>query len=252
MKEREMDTKVIAKVGFYSAILTVLLTLFTFVIAFLTPPLSGPFCTGGCFTYPYSDVASRFPRDYFWMYPAMILNIVYYVLMVAIHYMSPIEKKIFSHIGLSFAFLSMATFVIDYFLQVSVIQPSLVLGETDGIALLSQFNAHGVFIALEEIAFIMMSMSMLFMTPVFVGKTKSEKAIRFIFSGSFVLNVVTFALFTVSYGIFREYRFEVASFSINWLALVTSGIFLSVVFRKAMTEVPRNQKAKLSTQNVGV
>jgi hypothetical protein len=247
-----METKTIAKVGFYSAILAALLTVFSFAIAFMTPPLAGPFCTGGCFTYPYSDIASRFPRDYYWMYPAMVLNVVYYVLMVAIHYFAPVEKKIFSQIGMSFAFLAMATFVIDYFLQVSVIQPSLVLGETDGIALLSQFNAHGVFIVLEEIAFIMMSLSMLFMTPVFVGKTRSEKAIRWIFTGNFVLTAVSFALFTVFYGIFREYRFEVAAFAINWLALIVSGILLSVIFRKAMTEVPGTHKTKLSTQSAGV
>ena len=247
-----METKTIAKVGFYCAILTALLTILSFVIAYMTPPLSGPFCAGGCFTYPYSDIASRFPRDYYWMYPAMVLNIVYYILMVAIHYIAPVEKKIFSQIGLSFALLSMATFVIDYFLQLSVIQPSLVLGETDGIALLSQFNAHGVFIVLEEIAFIMMSMSMLFMVPVFVGKSKTEKAIRWIFTGNFVLNVITFAMIALSFGILREYRFEVAAFSINWLALVTSGILLSIIFRKAMTEVPGTQKTKLSTQSAGV
>ena len=247
-----MDTKTIANVGFYSAILTVLLTILSFVIAFLTPPLSGPFCTGGCFTYPYSDIASRFPRDYYWMYPAMLLNVVYYILMVTIHYFAPVEKKIFSHIGMSFAFLSMATFVIDYFLQVSVIQPSLVLGETDGIALLSQFNAHGVFIVLEEIAFIMMSMSMLFMALVFAGQTKTERAVRWIFAGDFLLTIVSFALFAIFYGIFREYRFEVAAFSINWLALVASGILLSVIFRKAMIETPWKQKAKLSAQSAGI
>jgi hypothetical protein len=182
----------------------------------------------------------------------MVLNIVYYILMVAIHYFAPVEKKILSHVGMSFAFLSMALFDIDYFLQVSVIQPSLVLGETDGIALLSQFNAHGVFIALEEIAFIMMSLSMLCMVPVFVGQTKAERAIRWIFTGDFVLTAVSFALFIFFYGNFREYRFEVAAFSINWLALVASGILLSVVFRKAMTEVPSTQKTKLSTQGAGV
>jgi hypothetical protein len=247
-----METRTIAKVGFYSAILTALLTICSFVIAYLTPPLSGPFCAGGCFTYPYSDIASRFPRDYYWMYSAMVLNVVYYVLMVAIHYFAPVEKKIFSHIGMSFAFLSMAAFVIDYFLQVSVIQPSLVLGETDGIALLSQFNAHGVFIVLEELAFIMMSLSMLCMTPVFAGQTKTERAVRSIFAGDFILTIISFVLFTIFYGIFREYRFEVAAFSINWLALVASGILLSVVFRKAMTEVTRKQKAKLSTQSADV
>src|SRR5687767_6844176 len=244
-----METKTFAKVGFYSAILTALLTLFSFVIAYLTPPLSGPFCAGGCFSYPYSDIASRFPRDYYWMYPAMVLNVVYYVLMVAIHYSAPVEKKIFSQIGMSFAFLSMATFVIDYFLQVSVIQPSLVLGETDGIALLSQFNAHGVFIVLEEIAFIMMSLSMLFMTPVFVGHTKSEKAIRWIFTGGFILTAISFVLFTVFYGIFREYLFEVAAFAINWLALISSGILLSIMFRRAMVDSLLTRKTPLAPQN---
>jgi hypothetical protein len=187
-----MESKNIAKVGFYAALLTALLTVGTFVIAFLTPPRSGPFCVGGCFTYPYSDIASRFPRDYFWMYPAMLLNLVYYILMVAIHYFAPDDKKIFSHIGVSLALLSMATFNIDYFIQVSVIQPSLILGETDGIALLSHFNAHGIFIVLEEIAFIMMSMSMLFMAPVFAGQTKAEKAVRWIFAGNFLLTAVSF------------------------------------------------------------
>jgi hypothetical protein len=247
-----MEAINVAKFGFYAALLTALLTVFSFAIAFATPPLSGPFCTSGCFTYPYSDIASRFPRDYYWMYSAMVLNVIYYVLMVAIHYFAPVEKKIFSHIGMSFAFLSMALFVVDYFLQVSVIQPSLVLEETEGIALLSQFNAHGVFIVLEEIAFIMMSLSMLFMAPVFAGQTKAERAVRWIFTADFVLTAVSFTLFIVFYGIFREYRFEVAAFSINWLALVMSGILLSVIFRKAMTEVPRKQKTKLSTQSTGV
>jgi hypothetical protein len=124
-----METKHIARVGFYSALMTVLLTLATFTIAYLTPPLGGHYCAGNCFSYPYSDIASRFPRDYIWMYPAMLLSLVYYILMVSIHYFAPVDKRIFSDIGLSFALISMATFFVDYFLQVSVIQPSLVLGE---------------------------------------------------------------------------------------------------------------------------
>jgi len=186
------------------------------------------------------------------MYFAIILSLVYYVLMVSIHYFAPNDKKIFSHIGLSFALISTATFVIDYFLQVSVIQPSLILGETAGIALLSQFNAHGVFIVLEEIGFIMMSLSLLFMSPVFVGQTKSEKAIRWIFISCFALNTIAFTLYSLFYGINREYRFEVATISINWLTLIASGIFLSIVFRRSLAEVSTKQKAKLSAQSANV
>jgi len=246
-----METQNIAKVGFYAAILTTLLALITFGIAVMTPPLSGPYCTAGCFSYPFSDIASRFPRDYYWMYSAIVLSLAYYVLMVAIHYFAPSDKKIFSHIGLSFALISTATFVTDYFLQVSVIQPSLLQGETDGIALLSQFNAHGVFIVLEEIGFFMMSLSFLFMAPVFAGKTKTDKAIRWLFIASFALNALSLTLYSIFYGIQREYRFEVATISINWLTLIVSGILLSVVFRRALTDFQR-QKAKLSTQSASV
>jgi hypothetical protein len=244
-----METKSTFKVGFYAAILTTLLTLLTFGIAFATPPLSGPYCAGGCFSYPFSEAASRFPRDYIWMYPAILLSLVYYVLMVSIHYLASSDKKIFSHIGLSFALISMATLVIDYFLQVSVIQPSLLAGETDGIALLSQFNAHGIFIVLEEIGFLMMSLSMLFMAPVFAGNTKVEKAIRWLFVSCFALTVVSLILFSVFYGIYREYRFEIAAISFNWLTLIVSGILLSVVFRRALAEAPPEHKTFLSPQS---
>jgi hypothetical protein len=55
----------------------------------------------------------------------------------------------------------MATFVLitDYFIQVSVIQPSLLAGETDGISILSQFNPHGIIKVLEEIGLMFMILS---------------------------------------------------------------------------------------------
>jgi hypothetical protein len=113
-------------VGFITAILTTVITVVTFGIAILTPPLSGPFCLEGCFGYPYVDIASRFPRDYLWMYPAILLILIYVVLI-----------------------------------------------------------------------------------------------------GSLIL-------ITAIYGVLREYRFEVAVISIDWLTLIISGILLSVVFRREM------------------
>lgn len=243
-----METQTTSKVGFYAAILTTLLTVVTFIIAFNTPPLSGPGCTAGCFTYPYSDIASRFPRDYYWMYPAILLFLVYYILMVSIHYFAPAEKKVFSQVGMSFALISTATLVTNYYLQISVIQPGVVLGETDGIAMLSQFNPHGVFIVLEEIGFFMMSLSMLFMGPAIVGATKVEKAIRWLFVACFVLNIISFTLFSVFYGLQREYRFEITTISINWFTLIAAGILLSILFKRALAASVDEQKASPSPQ----
>jgi hypothetical protein len=224
----------IPKVGYWSALLTTVLTVITFGIAIATPPLSGPYCTSGCYVYPFSDIAVRFPRDYYWMYPAILFALVFYVLMVSIHYSAPKDKKILSHIGQSFALISIATLVINYFLQLSIIQPSVLSGEVDGLALLSQFNAHGIFIALEEIGFLMMSLSMVFMAPIFSRKTKIETAIRWIFIACFVLTVLVLVLYSVFYGINREYRFEVAAISINWLTLIVSGVLLSIFFKREL------------------
>jgi uncharacterized protein with PQ loop repeat len=124
----------------------------------------------------------------------------------------------------------------------------MLLGETDGIALISQFNPHGVFIALEEVGFFMMSLSMLCMAPVFAGPTKTEKAVRWLFIACFALNTLSFLLYAIFYGVLREYRFEVTTISINWLTLIVAGILLSVVFRRALQGRP-SPKAGLSTQS---
>ncbi|OPX90166.1 MAG: hypothetical protein A4E53_01052 [Pelotomaculum sp. PtaB.Bin104] len=132
MKSRNSSHKVVNAVkrntnllGFYAAISTTVFTMVTFGIAILTPPLSGPFCTGSCFEYPFSNIVSRFPRDYLWMYPAILLTLIYIVLIVCIHHYAAREKKLFSQIGLSFALISATILVTDYFIQISVIQPSL-------------------------------------------------------------------------------------------------------------------------------
>jgi hypothetical protein len=225
--------------GFYAAILTSVVTLITFGIAFFTPPLSGPFCGVSCITYPFTDILSRFPRDYLWMYPAMFLSLVFLVLLACIHYFGSIETKVFSHLGLLFGLISSCILLLDYFVQVSVIQPSLVNGETEGITILSQYNPHGVFIVLEDIGYFMMSLALLCVSPVFSSKNRLEIATRWLFIIGFVLTIGSFVVVSIQYGIHREYRFEVIVISINWLVLIISGILLSLVFKRALK---RSQK----------
>lgn len=222
------------RLGFYAAILTTVFTLVTFVIAFNTPPLSGPYSVGPGFQYPYLDIGSRFPRDYFWMFPALVLTLIYVVLMVCIYRYTSREGQVFSQIGLAFALMSAGIFVTDYFLQLSVIQPGLVNGEADGISIMTQFNPHGIFIALEELGYLLMSIAFLFVAPAFSGKNKVEKALKWIFRLNFILTITVFILYSAFYGIHREYRFEVAAISINWLTLIIAGVLLSVVFKRVM------------------
>jgi hypothetical protein len=116
-----------------------------------------------------------------------------------------------------------------------VIQPSLLNGETDGIPILSQYNPHGVFIALEEVGYLMMSLSFFCVAPIFSSSSRLERAVRWTFVIGFLLTVISFVLISILYGIYREYRFEVAVITIDYLALIIAGILLSFVFKRAKT-----------------
>lgn len=218
--------------GYYVSVFTALLTVVTFGIAVCTPPLSGPFCKGDCFQYPYTDIIGRFPRDYYWMYPAILLSFSYLVMMITVHRSIPPERNLFSTVASGFAIISSLILSADYFIQVSFIQPSLLAGETDGVAMMSQFNPHGIFIILEELGFVTMGLSFLFLVPVFGGPTRLEKSLRLTFIISFCLTVAAFAAISAIHGIMREYRFEVAVISITWIELIIVSILFSRYFRR--------------------
>lgn len=220
------------KLGFIGALLTAAFGTATFALALATPPISGPLATNPI-QYPFTEIISRFPRDYIWMYSAMLLMLALIVAAVCIYHDAPEGKKIFAHTGLIFAVVSGIILFSDYFIQVSVIQPSLLNGETDGMALLTQYNPHGLFVVLEEIGYIAMSLSFLFFAPVFSRETKIDRAIRNILVWAFALSVLALASISIFYGIHREYLFEVAVISIDFLALIGFGILLSIRYAKS-------------------
>jgi hypothetical protein len=90
------------------------------------------------------------------------------------------------------------------------------------------------------------------MVPVFMANTQVEKAVRWLLISCFALTAISFTLYSIFYGIFREYRFEVATISINWLTLITTGILLSVVFRRALLESSRSRTTSLTAQRASV
>lgn len=197
-------------------------------------PISGANCPGDCIEYPYLDTLSQFPKDYLWMLPAMVMVLVYVILMVSIHHYASLQRKIFSQIGLSFAIIAATILLSAYFTQFSVIPVSLKNGETQGIALLTMFNPHGVFIALEELGYLIMSLSFLFMAPVFANINRLETVVQWVFILGFVLAVVSLAAMSIVYGLERLDRFEVAVICIDWLVLIINGVLLSLVFRRQL------------------
>jgi len=218
------------RLGFWSAILTAVLAAAAFASGITTPARSGPFCASACIPYPYTNVAAFIPGDYLWLYPGFLLALIFVVLLGCIHSYASNDKKIFGQIGLSFALVYAVVIASDYFVQFTVVIPSLSSGETAGLALLTQYNPHGIFIALEGIGYLMMSIAFLAAAAVF-SSGKFDNAIRWLFYMDFFLAIGS--LVALSWLKFDIVAFEVAILTINWIVLIVSGILLSVLFKRA-------------------
>lgn len=218
---------------FWIAILTALTAVVALGIAINTLPRSGPFCTiDSCITYPYTDAAAFVPNDFTWMYPASLMVMLFSMLVICVHHATAFDKKIFTQIALSFAIISATVLLADYFVQLAVVQPSLLLGEVEGLSVWSQYNPHGVFIALENLGFLLMSVAFLFCGLAWNGKSILERSIRGLFFLGFFATLGALVALLFLFGMNIEYRFEVFAILITWLVLIVNGALLGVFFNR--------------------
>lgn len=218
------------RLGFWAALLTSLMATVMMILAMATPARSGPYCGSGCVPYPYTDVAAFVPQDYYWLYPGILLALSVVVLTACVRSVAKQGSEIFGRIGLSIAMLYAGIIVVDYFLQLAVIAPSLQAGETAGLSPFTQYNPHGVFIALEALGYLLLSTTLLFVAPVFSNERK-QRVVRWLFLSCFALVALAFAV--VSLGGYSIVAFEVFALLINWLVLIISGILLALIFRES-------------------
>jgi hypothetical protein len=212
------------KVGFYSAIVLAVTTIIAFGLAITATP-------GGVVAYPYLDTLKLFPKDYIWMFVSIPLLLSYIILMIVTSSLAKNDKRIFGQISVAFAIISAVILLSNYFIQFYVVPASLLNNNSDGIMLLTQYNPCSIFIALEELGYIMMALSFVFIAPIF-GKDRLDRLIKLMFISAFLLSIVSFVIVSIQYGINRGYIFEIAVISITWLTLIINGILLSIFYRK--------------------
>lgn len=185
--------------------------------------------------YPFSSdvIAEQWPGDYVWMYPAMLVMLLFVALLVSVHEYAAPGRKIFSLLGLCLATIAATVLLIDYFIQVTVMQPSLEKRQFDGWAMLTQYNPNGVFIALEELGYLLMSLALACIAPAFTQGSGIERALRWLFVGSFAAVFVAFVAVSAVQGIDRGDRFEIVVISIVWSTLIVTGPLVALVLRRA-------------------
>ncbi len=230
-----MTASVERRFAFRAAVATAVTTTLAFAMAIATPPISGSWCTAGCIEYPYRDIAGRFPRDYLWMAPAMLAALAMVAFVSALRRRG--EARGVRHPLLPLAVLlaatSALTIVVDYAIQLEVIQPSVAAGEHEGIALWTQYNPHGLFIALEEIGYLAWCGAFACVAPA-LGDGRAERVVRRIMQGGAAASVLALVAIAAGYGNERGYRFEIAVISIAWLVAIASSATMAVVLGREL------------------
>ncbi len=217
----------------WSAAVTSLLAVVSFALAVTTPPRTGPFAQAAVLIkYPYAEASRFVPRDFLWMYPATLMMLAFVVLAACILHRASARLRLFGVIGVCLATVSFTVIAIDYFIQLRTVQVALLRGEASSVVALSQYNPHGVFIALEEAGFLVAAVSFVFLALA-LASSRLERWARRVFLAAAALTLLTLVGMSVAFGLGVEYRFEVFSIMIVWLTLAAVGALLARAFATA-------------------
>jgi len=232
------------------ALTTSIVGLVALVTGFTTPPRSGPFCRTDCLGYPYTDAVAFVSRDYWWLYPQSLLVVLVLVLLVRIHAVATPRAQGFSGIAVALGTVAVAVLLVDYVIQLAVLQPSLLRGETAGLSTISQYNPHGVFFALEDLGYLLLGFALLIIAGVFPRRSRLERGLRWLFLIGGAVTVAGLPALAITFGADLEYRYEVAAIAVTWITFIVGGLLLFRWFGNPVTPPPTAVPAREEAQRL--
>jgi len=117
------------------------------------------------------------------------------VLMVAVHQMAPVERKVWSQAAVAFATIYAALISINYYVQLTWVAPRLARGETAGIEqfLFTPFDSF--LYAVDILGYSFMSLATLFAARVFTGDGLERVTRRFLIANGLLLPFVALQMY---------------------------------------------------------
>jgi hypothetical protein len=134
------------------------------------------------------------------MVPGILLTPLFTILIVCLHFCVAPWAKPLSLIALCFSSISTVIISMDYFVQILVVQPSLQHRELDGIALLTQYNPRGLFIAFEDLGYLMLVAAFLFAGAAMPRNIRPGVSLRWTLVGGSLMAFAAFVLIGWRFG----------------------------------------------------
>jgi hypothetical protein len=164
------------------------------------------------------------------MFAALVVCVLFLAFVLSLRARSVAGRELMAELAGALALMSSLVIGGDYFVQLAAVQPSLLAGEADGVSMLTQYNPHGVFIALEELGYLLMSGALASAAVALPRSSRLERAVRWLLFAGFAVAVATLAGFMATLGHSRGYLFEIAIISIAWLTLIPGALMMAAVF----------------------
>ncbi len=203
------STRVAARLGYWSAILTALFCVLFTVAAVLTEArlLSTPW-----------DVILP-------IVPSLLLAPSFLAMLVCVNAIISSERRIWSQLGVVFSCVYVPLCVAAYIVELFVVEPRVLRGATSETALLTLVRGDSVFNAIDGVGYVFMCLATVFTAQAF-GVNRLERWVRRLFLTNGALAVPIF----LTYFVDRSFMWGAALWSVT---ITASAVLLAIVFRRA-------------------
>jgi hypothetical protein len=187
-----------------------------------------------CATFAYCFVqilqmigAVGYPLDEILIYGTSLCIVIPFLLAIlALHHITPVEKKFWSHGALIFSIIYAVFVTANYVVQLATVIPLKIKGASDDIGLLEQ-TPHSMFWNFDAIGYIFMGLATLIAIPIFKKET-SQRWVRIFF----IANALVTPLIAIVY-FYPEFSENLLFIGFPW-AITAPGamLTLALMFRQ--------------------
>jgi hypothetical protein len=170
-----------------------------------------------------------YPWDEILIYGFSLCIVIPFVLeMLALHHVTPDDKKYWSHAALIFTIIYSVFVTANYVVQLATVIPMTLKGAASQVSVLAQ-TPHSLFWDFDAIGYICMGIATLLAVPVF-AKQGFQRWVRIAFlANALVTPLIAFVYF------YPEYSEQVLLLAIPWtITAPLAMLLLAIMFRKNM------------------
>jgi hypothetical protein len=160
--------------------------------------------------------------------PSLFLGSSFLVLVVSIHNCASGERRVWSHAAIAFATIYAALISIVYFVQLTLVAPRLLRGDTAGIEMLIFVPFDSFLYAVDILGYSFMSVATLFAAMVFTGRGLERVVHWFLVANGLLLPFLALQMY------FHSLIYVAALWAITFLGSTWS---LALFFRRIAPEV---------------